>query len=137
MGKHNEKNGANGELLEGGRMEKAFVTKMESILINQKKEIFELLAKEDAEFKEIIKNKEPKDLGDIAASDIDRNTLEALEVQELKRLNMIDAALARMKNDHYGVCMSCSRKIPRERLEAIPYAVLCVQCKSYEERKSR
>lgn len=118
-------------------MEKAFITEMENILINQKKEIFELLAKEDAEFKEMLKNKEPKDLGDIAASDIDRNTLEALEIQELKRLNMIDAALARMKNDHYGVCMSCSRKIPRERLEAIPYAVLCVQCKSSEERKSR
>lgn len=118
-------------------MEKAFVAKMETILINQKKDIFELLAKEDAEFKDIIKNKEPKDLGDLASSDIDRNTLEALEAQELKRLNMIDAALARMKNDHYGVCMSCSGKIPRERLEAIPYAVLCVQCKSYEERKSR
>ena len=29
------------------------------------------------------------------------------------------------------------KKIPRERLEAIPYAVLCIDCKSSEERRNR
>lgn len=118
-------------------MERTFVDKMEHILLEQKKRIFENLAQEDEEFREILKDKEPKDLGDIAASDIDRNTLEALEAQEIKRLNLIDSALARIKNDRYGVCMSCGQKIPKERLEAIPYAVLCIKCKSSEERKSR
>ena len=118
-------------------MEKSFIDRMERILLEQKSKIFENLAQEDEEFREILKDKEPKDLGDIAASDIDRNTLEALEAQEVKRLNLIDSALARIKNERYGVCMSCGQKIPKERLEAIPYALMCIKCKSSDERRSR
>ncbi len=118
-------------------MDKKFVEKMERTLHTLKNEIFQHLAQENEDFRKLIEDKEPKDLADIAASDIDRNTLEALEMVEVKRLNRIDAALARMKNGKYGICMSCGGKIPRERLEAIPYALLCVKCQSSEERRSR
>jgi len=118
-------------------MTKEFLFKMENTLIELKNKIFEILAQEDKEFREILEDKDPKDLADIAAEDIDRNTLEALEAQELGRLNKIDSALARIKNGKYGICMSCSERIPHERLEAIPYALLCIKCKSSEERKSR
>ena len=118
-------------------MDKQFVSAMENTLIELKNKIFENLAQEDEEFREIFEDKDPKDLADIAADDIDRSTLEALEARELKRLNMIDSALTRIKNGKYGICMSCSEKIPHERLEAIPYALLCIRCKSSEERKSR
>ncbi len=118
-------------------MDKQFVDQMELILVEQKVKIFHNLAQEDEEFKETLDDKDPKDLADIAAEDIDRSTLEALEAQEIKRLNLIDSALARIKNGRYGVCMSCGAKIPRQRLEAIPYALLCISCKSTEERKSR
>ena len=118
-------------------MEKEFRVRMEKNLIGLKKQIFSTLAKENEEFRAIIKDKEPKDLVDIAADDVGRNTLEALEAQEVKRLNLIDAALSRIQSGRYGVCMSCGKKIPRERLEAIPYALLCIRCKSSEERKSR
>jgi RNA polymerase-binding protein DksA len=118
-------------------MDREFVTKMEGILIELKNKIFEKLAIEDEEFREIFEDKDPKDLADIAADDIDKNTLEALEAQDVKRLNLIDSALSRIKNGKYGICMSCSEKIPKERLEAIPYALLCIECKTSEERKSR
>jgi RNA polymerase-binding protein DksA len=118
-------------------MDKQFVERMEKILVEQKARIFHNLAQEDEEFKELLEDKDPKDLADIAADDIDRSTLEALEAQEIKRLNLIDSALARIKNERYGVCMSCGALIPRERLEAIPYALLCISCKSSEERMSR
>ena len=118
-------------------MTKDFIFKMENTLIELKNKIFENLAQEDEEFREILEDKDPKDLADMAAEDIDRKTLEALEAQELSRLNKIDSALIRIKNGKYGICMSCSEKIPRERLEAIPYALLCIKCKSSEERKSR
>lgn len=118
-------------------MDKRFVEKMERTLFALKDEIFQHLAQENEDFRKLIEDKEPKDVADIAASDIDRNTLEALEMVEVKRLNRIDAALARIRNQKYGICMSCGEKIPRERLEAIPYALLCVKCQSSEERRSR
>jgi RNA polymerase-binding transcription factor DksA len=40
----------------------------------------------------------------------------------------IDDALARMDAGTYGLCESCSARIPLERLEAIPHARLCVAC---------
>jgi DnaK suppressor protein len=118
-------------------MDKKFVERMQQTLIASKEEIFQNLAQENEDFRKLIEDKDPKDLADIASTDIDRNTLEALEMAEVRRLNRIDAALARIKSGNYGICMSCGARIPRERLEAIPHALLCVKCQSSEERRSR
>lgn len=39
------------------------------------------------------------------------------------------AALARIDDGTFGVCERCGRAIPEERLEALPTATLCVDCK--------
>ena len=46
----------------------------------------------------------------------------------------IDAALARIDAGTYGTCERCGRPIGQERLEAIPYATLCIDCKREVER---
>ena len=110
---------------------------MKEKLAALKTEILQNLAAESEEFMELIHDKEPKDLADIASDDIDKKMLKTLEAQELKRLQLIDTALSRIQNGHYGKCMKCGKKIPEERLEAIPYAFLCIQCKSQDERRNR
>jgi len=40
----------------------------------------------------------------------------------------IEAALARLGDGSYGVCVMCARPIGRERLTALPSADRCVQC---------
>jgi DnaK suppressor protein len=118
-------------------MDDSFQKKIKVSLLDQKKEILKNLASESEDFRNIIEDLDPKDLVDIATDDIDRKTLEALGTQELKRLQLIESALSRIENGKYGVCARCSKKIPRERLEAIPYALLCIDCKSSEERRNR
>src|SRR5947209_15247652 len=44
------------------------------------------------------------------------------------RLSEIDNALAKLESGTYGVCAGCSNIIPPRRLEALPFATLCVQC---------
>jgi RNA polymerase-binding transcription factor DksA len=56
--------------------------------------------------------------------------------QDLNRLKLMDNALARIEQGWYGLCMRCGKLIPQARLEAIPYAVLCIDCKSAEEKNS-
>jgi RNA polymerase-binding protein DksA len=46
----------------------------------------------------------------------------------------IDAALARIEAGTYGLCSVCGREIGEERLEAIPYATLCIEHKRAQER---
>ena len=40
----------------------------------------------------------------------------------------VDRALARLDDGTYGLCESCGRPIPFERLEALPHARYCVAC---------
>jgi RNA polymerase-binding protein DksA len=47
----------------------------------------------------------------------------------------IDDALDRIKRGKYGVCKPAGRKISLERLEAIPWAQVCVDCKARAERR--
>jgi len=45
-------------------------------------------------------------------------------------LNAVNEALQRIKNDEYGLCISCGKDIPAERLEIKPEAAQCVVCAS-------
>ncbi|MCL1835966.1 MAG: TraR/DksA family transcriptional regulator [Treponema sp.] len=110
---------------------------MEQSLQELKAEIVENLIANSNDFKEIVEGMDPKDLADIASDDIDRKMIEALGSQELKRLKLIDSALTRIKQGKYGICIKCEKHIPQKRLEAIPYALMCIDCKSEEERRNR
>ena len=48
-------------------------------------------------------------------------------------LSEIDAALKRIEEGTYGTCVNCGGEIPRERLEANPWASLCIDCKRRAE----
>jgi DnaK suppressor protein len=121
----------------GEKTKKSFPDEMRQKLVELKREIFEHLAAEDEEFRQILHDEDHKDAGDIATDDIDKKLLETLGGQEQKRLNLIETALYHIENGRYGKCMSCGNKIPEERLRAIPYALMCLDCKSREERRNR
>lgn len=74
-------------------------------------------------------------LADHASEMLDREVDESLEVNAEEIVREIDAALVRIDAGTYGVCGSCGKPIPEERLDAVPYAVLCVPCKREEERR--
>ena len=54
----------------------------------------------------------------------------ALSAQALAAVDEIDRALEKLELGTYGVCEKCGENIPKERLKALPYAALCVKCKS-------
>jgi len=118
-------------------MDKKLDVQMQTKLHEMKEEIVRSLISESQDFESLIDDLDPKDLADIAADDIDRKTLEALNEQDIKRMRLIDSALSRIKNGRYGLCMRCGKKIKIERLEAIPYALMCIDCKNNEERRNR
>jgi RNA polymerase-binding protein DksA len=118
-------------------MEKDFTKKMEKTLSTLRDEIISNLIAGNQDFKQIVEGPDAKDLADIAADDIDRKMIETIGTKELNRLKLIESALTRIKQGKYGLCMKCGKKIPHSRLEAIPYALLCIECKSEEERRNR
>jgi RNA polymerase-binding protein DksA len=47
----------------------------------------------------------------------------------------IDQALQRIKDGTFGTCSVCSKQISASRLNAVPHARMCIECKSAEEDK--
>ncbi len=54
----------------------------------------------------------------------------ALDENLTVELRGIDAALKRIENDEFGICMTCGGEIELARLDAIPWTTTCVSCKS-------
>ncbi len=118
-------------------MEKEFVDKMKESLITMKKEIIDSLIENNEDFKAIVEGVDPKDSVDIASDDMDRKMLESMGTKDLKRMKLIDSALGRIEMGKYGICIKCGKQIPNERLQAIPYALMCIDCQTEDERRNR
>ncbi len=52
---------------------------------------------------------------------------------ESRELGSIEKALKRMKQGNYGLCEICVAKIPMLRLNALPYATMCIECQQADE----
>lgn len=124
---------------EGGitKLDKKFIEKIKQDLLEQRKTILESLSGQSDDMKELVKTVESGDEADVASDAIDRTLLTALGTQDAKRLQQIDNALDRIRQNKYGRCIKCGKEIPEERLSAIPWALLCIDCATMEERKNR
>jgi RNA polymerase-binding protein DksA len=74
-------------------------------------------------------------LGEAASATLGREIDYTLEENSEELLAKIDAALQRIEDGTYGICTNCGREIQRERLEATPWAELCIDCKRLAERR--
>ena len=89
-----------------------------------------------AEADSLTEDREPGDVqfdeesgeGDTLAVERERDL--ALSAQARAAIEQIDRAIEKIHDGSYGKCDSCGTAIPKERLRALPYAALCVKCKS-------
>lgn len=73
-------------------------------------------------------------LADTATETYDRELDYTLEENSEHVLADIDAALKRIDDGTYGICTNRGEQIPVERLEALPWATLCIDCQRERER---
>ncbi|MGB9681491.1 MAG: TraR/DksA family transcriptional regulator [bacterium] len=115
-----------------------------SLLLNKKKEVENNLKN----IKEMTSTKSEIELiGELSSSDdhlaeyasvvYDHENALTVEVVLKDLLKQIDNALQRIENGTYGICEVCKKPIGKERLDIIPYATMCVKCKSQKEKSVR
>lgn len=75
------------------------------------------------------------DPADSGSANVERDRAQSLSGHARRLLTDVDRALDRMEAGSYGVCESCETHIERARLEALPYATLCMDCKRGQERR--
>ena len=118
-------------------MDKVFLENKKTKLMEQKKTLLDSLADQSEDMKNLVKTVDSGDEADVAADVIDRQLLTSIGTQDAIRLQQIENALDRINQDKYGRCIKCGKEIPEERLEVLPYALMCIQCASAEERRNR
>ena len=74
-------------------------------------------------------------LADTATETYDRELDYTLEENSEHVLAEIDAALKRLEAGTYGICTNGGEPIPVARLEALPWATLCIECQRDRERR--
>jgi len=72
-------------------------------------------------------------LADTATETYDRELDYTLEENSGHVLTEIDAALKRIEEGTYGICTNCDKPIAVGRLEALPWATLCIDCRRDRE----
>ncbi len=78
---------------------------------------------------ELVSSSADNHMADMATATFDRELADTLEDNSGAVLAAIDAALGRVDAGTYGTCQRCENAIAEERLEALPYAELCIDCK--------
>lgn len=116
-------------------MKKKFIEEMKEYLLKEREEILASLQKNDEEYEETLANSIPKDFADLASYSTDRDMLEFIGENNVKKLQKIDSALERIREGKYGKCITCKDHIPEDRLKALPYALKCIQCQAKSEKK--
>jgi len=102
------------------------------ILLQMKKDILKTLA-ERIKSNDLTDQREIGDIFDDADLEQTRELNLLLGTRERQKLDQIESALSRMEQGEYGFCEDCEENIPAGRLKAMPFATLCVKCKSERE----
>ena len=75
----------------------------------------------------------PTSMAELGSDNFDQELTLSLLGNDKDALDQIEAAIERIDGGSYGRCEECGGKIPKSRLDAIPYATQCVRCASQRE----
>ncbi len=113
-----------------------WLTKQQQALYRARAERLEEADALKAEADQMALDAEPGDTqfddesGEGSTTAVDRERDLALSAQARAEVVEIDVALDKIDEGTYGTCDRCGKAIPKARLEVIPWAALCVTCKS-------
>lgn len=78
----------------------------------------------------------PIHMAELGSENFEQEFTLSLMASEEGTLNLIEGALVRIEKGSYATCTECERKIPKTRLNAIPYTPLCYKCAESGENSS-
>lgn len=108
------------------------ILKLHALLVNRRDALRKALAGDLS----LLKSLPEQTGGDVvdAALDAAQDEISSKMAEvESRELVQIDGAIERMRQGTYGECDICRGKIPLARLNALPYALTCIECQRVAE----
>jgi DnaK suppressor protein len=109
------------------------IHQLKQILIKRRDALRKALAGDLSLLKE-LRQQSSGDMVDAALDSAQDEISSQLAEVESRELANIEIALERIREGHYGACESCECQIPMARLQALPYATLCINCQREAEK---
>lgn len=103
-------------------------------LLAAKQEVVNRVKRTENYGREVDSKDEAMDLADKASSSYTKEFLFSLSNSDRKLLQMIDEALERVEDGTYGECQHTGEPIETKRLDAVPWARLCIKAQELEEQ---
>jgi len=79
----------------------------------------------------------PLHMADVGSDNFEQEFTLSLMENDEETLGQIEAALERIEDSTFGVCTECRGKIPKARLQALPYTAHCVKCAQRVQSQGR
>jgi RNA polymerase-binding transcription factor len=102
-------------------------------LLKMRKEVMKEVQNAAATSREIGQDGVP-DIGDMSANTYSRDVLLNLSEGQRQKIRDIDAALDRLAQGEYGICVRCGDDIAERRMEVRPFSRYCIECKTDVEK---
>lgn len=114
---------------------KAQLTAVRKALLEEREQLLSQVEELDAEadvknWRDAGFDDDPADSG---SASFERETAQSLSNHARGLLSQINDAVRRIDDGTYGKCERCGKLIEKARLEALPYAMLCMECKRRDE----
>ena len=110
------------------------LSKLRDVLVRRRDAMRKAMAG-DLSLLQELRDQGPGDMLDAAVDTAqDELNSQLLEV-ESRELTQIEEALDRLKDGTFGTCEECDKPIPLKRLQALPYATECIECKRKNESR--
>ena len=114
-------------------LDRELIETIRAELLKKKLELGSNISSEMDEMREAAEGHHLADMDDLGGDAHDEETAYKIIEIESAALDQIDYALDRMANGTYGVCEGCEKSIAPERLKALPFVSLCINCKRQQE----
>jgi DnaK suppressor protein len=120
-------------------MKKADLKKFEDLLLDKKKTLMEEMGIVGSSMKDSTGDLSSYSyhMADQGTETMDREMAFMFASKSGRLIYHIDEALRRIQGGSFGLCHMCGKPISQARLEAVPHARLCIDCKAKEEENER
>ena len=114
-------------------MEKKRLEYYKKKLVTRREELVKGIARTEQEGREA--DEDPTvDLADKAANSYTKEFLFGQTHNDRGLLALVEAALARIKDEEFGECGACHQELQQKRLEAVPWTRYCITCQEKTEQ---
>ncbi len=102
-------------------------------LLQKKTALIDVVHKAESYGREVEAEGEAMDMADRASKSYTKEFMFSLSNLERQLIILVEEALERIQDGSYGECTHCGEIVGRRRLEAVPWALLCVHCQEMKE----